>query len=140
MIPFAQASASGILPSGQVANIAAIPRNFWKNQWLASNALLAARPAAGGSTGVQPDSPNDRVMEAFGSSNWPYPFLAVDKLINGPKGRIIRLHAATRIRTITQLANTAVREDTQGAADDLLQSIRVVSCHASDITLIQRAN
>jgi len=140
MVPFAKASASGILPSGEVANIPAIPRSFWKNQWLASNALLAARPAVGGPNGIQPDSPNDRVMEGFGSYNWPEPFLAVDKLINGPKGRVIALHAATAIPIIRNLANTAVQEDTQGAADDLLQSIRVVSCHASDITLIQRAN
>lgn len=120
MIPFAQASVNGILPSGQVANIPAIPRTFWKSQWLVSNALLAARPAVGRPDGVKPDSPNDRVMEGFRSFDWPYPFLAVDRQINGAKGRINRLQSATEFRVIRTLAAMAVEEDTQGAADNLL--------------------
>ena len=129
---------NGILPSGQIANLPTIPASFWqKDSWLASNALLAARPRVGGPNGIQPDSPNDRVMESFGSNDYPYPFMAVDKQINGPKGRVMALRAATAIPTITELANTAVRDDTQADADALLQAVRVVSCHESDVTLIK---
>ncbi len=124
---FVQASFSGLLPSGQAANLAAIPRHFYTNQWDVPNSALAARPAVGGPSVAQPVSPNDRVMEGFGSNNWPGPFMAVDAQINGAKGRIMNLRPPTRLETITILANTAVREDSQGAADELLQSIRVVS-------------
>lgn len=61
MRPFAIASTTGVLTSGQVANIPVIPRPFWKNQWLASNAALVARPAVGGPNGYAPDNPNERV-------------------------------------------------------------------------------
>jgi len=39
----------------------------------------------------------------------------------------MNLRPPTRLETITILANTAVREDNQGAAVELLQLIRVVS-------------
>lgn len=64
-------------------------------------------------------------MEAFGSTKWPEPFLATDAALNGAKGRIMKLEAATAITTITKLANAAVKLDTVAAADELLQAIRI---------------
>ncbi|KAI9823661.1 MAG: hypothetical protein M1826_007679 [Phylliscum demangeonii] len=125
MRPFAQASTSGILPSGQIAPVPPIPRSFWKDRWHVPTPALAARPPVGGPQGVQPDTANDRVMEGFGSYDWPYPFLAVDARINGAKGRIMALRVPTAIPVITRLARDAVREDSQPAADALLQAIRV---------------
>jgi len=137
---YVQASFSGILPSGQAANLPAIPRHFYTNQWDVPNSLLAARPAVGSPSGAQPVTPNDRVMEGFGSNNWPGPFMAVDAQINGAKGRIMNLRPATGLDTITTLANTAVRDDDQGAADELLQAIRVVSHQALSINPTQHQN
>lgn len=135
---FPRATVSGQLPSGQMGNLPTLPVSFWqRDSWLASNALLAARPPVGGPNGVQPDSPNDRVMEAFGSDNYAYPFMAVDRQINGPKGRVMALHAATGIQTIRDLANTAVQDDTQADADALLQAVRVVSFHESNVPLVE---
>ncbi len=134
---FVQASFSGLLPSGQAANLAAIPRHFYTNQWDVPNSALAARPAVGGPSSAQPVSPNDRVMEGFRSNNWPGPFMAVDAQINGAKGRIMNLRPPTGLNTITTLVNTAVRDDSQGAADELLQSIPVVSQLPWSINFIQ---
>ena len=137
MKPFARACTSGTLPSGQEANLPLIDRIFWqKGIWLATNAQLQNRPPVGGPNGVQPDSPNDRVMESFGTAEYPYPLMAVDQMINGPKGRIMGGNAVTDIRRIEELANDAVLHDAEGLADELLQSIRVVSRHVSDVALI----
>ena len=134
MKPFVEACTSGILPSGQQSQLNRIPLAFWRDQWLYSQPLLGQRPAVGGPTGAQPDIPNDRVMEAFGSSNYPYPFMAVDAQINGAKGRIMQPIAPTALRRIAEAAQRAVRDDSEEAADELLQMIRVVSGHASGTT------
>lgn len=126
MARFAASSVGGSLPSGDLAQIPPIPREFFKVQWHAPNAKLAARPPVGGPDGVQPDTPNDRVMEGFGTYDWPNPLMAVDRVINNAKGRIFQLHAPVGIGNVQELARTAAREDNQAAADDLLQAIRVV--------------
>ncbi|KAF2719530.1 glycoside hydrolase family 18 protein [Polychaeton citri CBS 116435] len=120
-----RASTSGILPSGARANLPTIPLSFWQGQWNTVNNLLAARPAVGGPDGIQPDTPNDRVMESFGSYDYPYPLIPTDKMINGAKGRAMALNAPTGIATIRRLAAAAVNEDTPGDADELLQAVRV---------------
>jgi chitinase len=127
MRPFAQATVSGTLKSGAAANLPTIPVYFWQNQLHTSYPALEARPAVGGPNGAQPDTPNDRMMESLGSSDYLYPFLPVDKQINGPKGRIMAGAAATSEDVVTQLAEDAANFDTQEHADELLQSIRVVS-------------
>ncbi len=69
-------------------------------------------------------------MEAFGSYDWPYPFVPTDAAINGAKGRFMQRHVVTALTVITDLANEAVQDDTQADADALLSSIRIVSyCH-----------
>lgn len=75
--------------------------------------------------GASPDTINGRVMESFGSTRWPEPFLPTDASINGAKGRVMKLEAATAIKTITALAKAAVEKDSQAAADALLQAVRV---------------
>ena len=130
MARFVYSSASGSLPSGAGSALPPIPQQFYTHYWDMPNAQLHARPAVGGPNGIQPLTPNDRAMEAFGSNNYPNPFMAVDSQINGAKGRIMNLHPATAINTVTNLANAAVQQDSQGAADELLQAIRVVSTHA----------
>ena len=129
MARFVQSSASGSLPSGAGSTLPPIRQDFYTHDWDIPNAQLHARPAVGGPNGIQPLTPNDRAMEAFGSTNYPDPFMAVDAQINGAKGRIMNLRDATAIDTITRLANAAVQQDSQGAADELLQAIRVVSTH-----------
>ena len=129
MARFVQSSASGSLPSGAGSTLPPIRQDFYTQDWAIPNAQLHARPAVGGPNGIQPLTPNDRAMEAFGSTNYPDPFMAVDAQINGAKGRIMNLRDATAIDTITRLANAAVQQDSQGAADELLQAIRVVSTH-----------
>ena len=64
-------------------------------------------------------------MECFGSYAWPEPLLPTEAAINAAKGRLMKFHAATGIDTIAKLAKAAVLEDTQAAADLLLQAIRV---------------
>lgn len=128
MRPFSIATCSGILPSGQIANIPTLDRQlFWKSQLHAPNNKLAGEPPIGGPNGPQPEYVNDRIMESFGSWNYPYPFMAVDEQINGAKGRIMQLQPATDPETIDDLANQAVQQDTDEAADRLLQAIRLVS-------------
>lgn len=126
--PFAEATVSGILTSGQVGNIAQVPIAFWQSlNFQKVNAALAARPAVGGPNSAQPDTPNDRLMEAFGSYDWPYPFVPTDAEINGAKGKPMARRAPTSVDVVTALADDAVRDDTQADADVLLSSIRIVS-------------
>lgn len=127
MARFIQSSGNGNLPSGAFSGLPPIPQLFYTHGWDVPNAQLHARPAVGGPNGVQPLTPNDRAMEAFGSNNFPDPFMAFDSQVNGAKGRIMNLRPATAVTTITNLANAAVQQDSQGAVDELLQSIRSVS-------------
>jgi hypothetical protein len=139
MVPFAEASVSGILTSGQVVTtIPPIPLSFWqRSKFQAVNAALASRPPVGGPNGVQPETPNDRIMESFGSEDYPYPFLPTDAAINGAKGKIMQRHVPTADNVIITLANNAVRDDTQADADALLSSIRIVSYYHTDAALIR---
>ncbi|KAI5861929.1 hypothetical protein GGS23DRAFT_605878 [Durotheca rogersii] len=125
MIQFPRAAASGQLPSGANHPLAPIPGTWWKDNWHKSFPALAARPAIGGPDGYAPDTPNDRVMECFGSYDYPDPFIATDKQVNGAKGSIMRLRRPATPERVRRLANTAVREDSQGAVDELLSTIRV---------------
>ena len=144
MARYVASSVGGVLPSGEQAQIPPIPREFFRNQWQATNAQLAARPPVGGPDGIQPDTPNDRVMEGFGTYDWPDPLMAVDRVINNAKGRIFLLRAPVGIGRISELADAATNEDSQPAADELLQSIRVVRCEthkflSHPLSLIRRA-
>lgn len=126
IINFAKVVSSGTLMSGTPSpnQPAAIEPQWWKDNWLASFPALGRRPAIGSNAGVSPDSPNDRVMECFGSYDYPDPFLPTDKQINGAKNYIMRLRQpATRDR-VRRLAQEAVRTDSQQGLDELLSPIR----------------
>lgn len=127
MIQFPRVVASGQLTSGATHGLARIPPAWWKANWHASFPALAGRPAIGSADGVAPDTPNDRVMECFGSYDYPDPLIATDKQVNGAKGSIMRLRRPAAPSRIQTLARTAVHEDSQGAVDELLSAIRVVS-------------
>lgn len=88
------------------------------------NPLLANRPPVG-VDGATPNTPNDRIAEAFGSTRNPYPFLAVDGPINRAKGQVMGLEAPTSIDVIATLARRAVQLDTPEALNTLLSQLRV---------------
>jgi chitinase len=111
------------LASGAHHNLVAIGGQWFKDNWNTVSSALAARPAIGSADGVSPDTPNDRVMECFGSYDYPDPLLPTDKVLNGAKASIMRLRRPAHPDRIRRLAETAVREDSQGAADDLLSPI-----------------
>lgn len=126
MRQFVEAASTGRLPSGLTLPLAPIPARFWE-QWSTPNDDLRERGPIGGPKGKSPATPNDRATESFGSAYYRYPLMSVDKLINGPKGRIMRLGNPTQVGQIGEFADTAVETDTDQNADILLQSIRVVS-------------
>ena len=126
MRQFIESASSGILPSGLEAPLDPLPIRFWE-RWNTPNDLLQARGPIGSPRGVSPATPNDRVMECFGSTRNRFPLMSVDRQINGPKGRIMDRSAATSLEEIRMLANRAARQDTEDAANTLLQSIRSVS-------------
>ena len=103
-----------------------IGSGFFQNFWDHPFHGLATAPAVGGPNGAQPLTPNDRMMEAFGSDDYPDPLLATDQQINGPKGNLMNLNAPANLAGIGRLARTAVAQDTPQAADNLLSEIRVV--------------
>lgn len=116
---------TGNLPSGRPFGLPGYSVREIQSKLHSPNPALAARPPVG-SGGIQPDTINGRLSEAFGSNNNPYPFMAVDAKVNGPKGRIMAGNAAAGIRRIRRLARRAVAADTNAAADTLLSAIRSV--------------
>lgn len=87
---------------------------------------LQNAPAVG-QNGATPSQANNRLMEAFGSTNWPQPLMATDQQINGPKGRLMDLVAPIRISQIRILAARAAASGNAQDTDNLLQSVRIVS-------------
>ncbi|KAF4160011.1 hypothetical protein CNMCM6936_004140 [Aspergillus lentulus] len=122
---FAESASTGILASGGIAPLAPIPASFWQDVWNAPNAALGARPPVGGSRGARPNTPNNRITEALGSTKYPYPFLATEGELNRAKGRVMGLVDAVELNAIGALAINATRLDTAEAADALLSSIRI---------------
>ena len=56
-------------------------------------------------------------MKALGSNAYPYPLLAIDEQINGPKGQLMYLNAPVDLRVIQRSAHAAVQHNTLQAAD-----------------------
>lgn len=83
-------------------------------------------PPVGGADGASPNTPNARVMEAFGSTKFPAPFLATAAAINGAKGKIMGLKVPITIEEIEKLAAAAVLADSEDAVNALLTAIRSV--------------
>ena len=125
---FAQDTSSGVLSSGQLSRIPRLdPQLFWKNQLHNANSQLGRELPIGGRSGPQPNNVNDRIMESLGSNKYTDPFMAVEKAINGAKGRIMQLQSPTDLDRIDTLARQAARQDSDEAVNTLLQAIRVVS-------------
>jgi chitinase len=64
-------------------------------------------------------------VEALGSINNPYPFLAVQGSVNGAKGRVLQTISPVDLDEITDMANDAVRLDTPQALNRLLSTLRL---------------
>ncbi|GIJ91962.1 hypothetical protein Asppvi_010937 [Aspergillus pseudoviridinutans] len=122
---FLDSTVTGVLQSGQRASLPRIDAQLLRDVWLADNDALANEPPVGGPRGIRPNTPNDRFMEAFGSENYPYPFIGVGRDINGAKGRIMKGSVPCTLTRVDTLARNAVMSDSQGDVDSLLQSIRV---------------
>ncbi|KAL5360254.1 hypothetical protein BJX96DRAFT_184439 [Aspergillus floccosus] len=116
---------TGVLPSGDEKSLPRVDPDLLRRVWLADNDALGNEARVGGPNGIQPNTPNDRFMEAFGSDNYPYPFIGVGKDINGAKGRIMKGNVPCALTRVDTMARAAVASDSQGDVDTLLQSIRV---------------
>ncbi|PTU17560.1 hypothetical protein P175DRAFT_096024 [Aspergillus ochraceoroseus IBT 24754] len=84
-------------------------------------------PPVGGPDGASLDTPNNRIMEAFGSTRFPAPLLATAARINTTKGKIMRFSRPFTITNIERLAKQAVKADGDEAVKKLLTPIRSVS-------------
>ncbi|KAF9249765.1 CAZyme family GH18 [Penicillium roqueforti] len=124
---FIEAVISGTLTSGaQPDGLLPMSATWWATKWREANAALAGLPAVGSDNGAQPSSPNDRIMEAFGSTFNPYPLLATDAGINGAKGKLMGLKAPFSIKNIEKLAKAAVKADTDEAVQEVLTALQSV--------------
>lgn len=74
MKSFVKAAYSGVLQSGALSSLTPIPLEVWQDVWSAANAALGQYPAIGSSMGASPNTPNDRIMESFGSKLYREPF------------------------------------------------------------------
>ncbi|THX54883.1 glycoside hydrolase [Aureobasidium pullulans] len=125
MAHFIEAAASGLL-RGRTQNILpAIGAAFFQNYWTFVTPLLSNLPPIGSARGISPNTINNRIMECFGSTRNPEPFLPTDAAVNGAKGRLMSLADPTDIDKITALAKAAVLSDSAVDADALLQAVRV---------------
>ncbi|CAG8272243.1 unnamed protein product [Penicillium salamii] len=93
---------------------------------LQSGAMPKAFPLISGSNGAKPSTPNDRIMQAFGSIYNPYPLLATNALINGAKGKLIGLKLPWSEKKIENLAKVAIKADTNEAIQKVLIIIQSV--------------
>jgi chitinase len=124
MKSFIQATFSGILASGALSNLTPIPLEFSQTMWNVANAALREYPPIGSSTGASPNTPNDRIIECFGTYLYREPLLLTHRGINGPKGRLIGLtNPVARLR-IETLASAAVKLDNAKSVTNLLTAIR----------------
>ncbi|KAI9747244.1 MAG: hypothetical protein M4579_007499 [Chaenotheca gracillima] len=106
-------------------NLQPVDANNIEHYWNSPLHGLQQHPQVGGPSGIRPFTANDRMMEGFGSVNWPQPLMAVDKKINNPKGRMFRLQPPTKLDTVTTLAASAAHSDQQRDVDALLSTIRI---------------
>ncbi|KAK3320634.1 hypothetical protein B0T19DRAFT_403278 [Cercophora scortea] len=124
MVPFIESASHGTLPSGATTTLAPIPASWWVENWNTEFDALANRPPVGSAQGFRGITPNDRVMDAFGSINYPDPFLPTDAGLNAMKGRIMRGNRPVGFERVERLASAAAQQDTLEAVDRLLPPIR----------------
>ncbi|KAL4739524.1 glycoside hydrolase superfamily [Aspergillus similis] len=119
-----------LLPSGQFSRFTAIDGDTLRSVLHAENEALAARPPIqvnpdGVPVGVQPDSANDRLFEALGSNNYPYPFSLLEKQVNAAKGRLMGGKAATAVETVRTDAKKALESGEDIDINKMLQDVRI---------------
>ena len=136
MMSFIQAAWSGVLQSGALSNLTPIPLEFWQNVWNVANAALGEYPAIGSSSGASPNTPNDRIMECFGSNLYREPLLPTHWQINGAKGRLMRLEDPIGMGKIGELARAAVKLDDTTSVTNLLTAVRDVRLKCPPITTL----
>lgn len=136
---------TGILFSGAIAPLEPVAEAWFSQHWHERNAALQNRPPVGGPNGIAPENINDRLFQAFGSTEWPEPLMAVDGPINGAKGNIFKGRRTGRsarvnypgqpvsINKIKTKAREAVAADTTDAADDLLTQLFIVCMSAPPV-------
>ncbi|KAL4804924.1 hypothetical protein BDV18DRAFT_161323 [Aspergillus unguis] len=74
---------------------------------------------------IQPNTPNDRLFEALGSNDYPYPFSLVEKQINSAKGRLMGGSAPTGLKEVRNASETAPKSGSDEDINRMLQSARV---------------
>ncbi|SMQ53701.1 unnamed protein product [Zymoseptoria tritici ST99CH_3D7] len=121
---FVEQAAQGTTHDQPESRLPAIGRAWFDYHWHEPNAGLAAQPPVGGPHGLQPATPNDRVMECFGTYDNPRPLLGTDADINGAKGLLMDLRRPVAIDRITRAARVAVRDDTAQATTELLTLVQ----------------
>ncbi|KAJ5153568.1 uncharacterized protein N7482_010046 [Penicillium canariense] len=119
-----------LLPSGQFSRFTAIDGDTLRSVLHAENEALAARPPVqvnpdGVPVGVQPDSANDRLFEALGLNDYPYPFSLLEKQVNAAKGRLMGGKAATAVETVRTDAKKALESGEDIDINKMLQDVRI---------------
>ncbi|KAL4942052.1 hypothetical protein BDV06DRAFT_212164 [Aspergillus oleicola] len=130
LVTFLDTVNTWILPSGAILQFTAIDRDTLHSVLHAENEALAQRPPVqinldGVPVGIQPDTPNDRLFEALGSNNYPYPFSLVEKQINGAKGRLMAGKAPTAVKTVRKHSTKALKSGKDKDINTMLQEVRV---------------
>lgn len=87
----------------------------------------AIAPPVESPDGASSITPMARMMEAFGSTDWPDPLLAVSAQINGAKGKVMNAVPAVSADTIDQASRNAVESNSNLAMSNMLSEVRVVS-------------
>ncbi|KAL4943096.1 hypothetical protein BDV06DRAFT_211304 [Aspergillus oleicola] len=131
LVEFFNTVNSGILPSGDTSAFTPINTATLNNVLHAENEALAERPPVqidptGLPVGIQPETANDRLFEALGSNNYPYPFSLLEKQINGAKGRLMGGSAPTALKKVRARSNAALKSGENEDINLMLQEVRVV--------------
>lgn len=93
------------------------------------------RSRVGGGKEKAQAEPNERIVESFGSTANPKPFLVVDKAINNAKSKIMKQKDPPEIGRIRAVARLAVEQDTQQALDERFSLVQIVSKPLEDPSL-----
>ncbi|KAI7205542.1 hypothetical protein KC324_g233 [Hortaea werneckii] len=123
---FLEAAATGLLRGSMRPDPpqAAVNRENLHNEWTQIHPPLGQHPPVGGPKGVAPVQANDRMMEAFGSTDWPEPLMPTDSGLNGAKGNLMNLQAPIGLTRIRTLARDAAGSGTSQDINHLLSAVR----------------
>ncbi|RAH72534.1 glycoside hydrolase family 18 protein [Aspergillus aculeatinus CBS 121060] len=121
-----EAAGNGVLPTSRRPLLKPIDLAFWQKVWNEANTELGKKPPVGRNQtlGKRPDTPSERIAEAFGSNHNPFPFLASEDAVNIAKGRIFEHKDPVQLPKISRLAKDAVKADTDAAVDELLSEFQ----------------